>query len=175
MQQNGSLINKVVLKNEFMKCKISITAEKDLPVWVTKVKFEQYINQEDLALRESHDVIDCYHPAWFLTEHNGDILFIPPAFEFRRGQLCGINGRHRAVLLLRHLSSIPMLLVNPKKRPKASLKDIIERKIEENEEIELPNLPINYDLPNSEKTTHDDKKKKGNSVADISLNIKIDY
>jgi hypothetical protein len=158
-----------------MKCKISITAANDLPVWVTKVKFEQYVNQEDLALREAHDVIDCYHPKWFLNEQNGDMLFIPPAFEFRRGQLYCINGRHRTVLLLRHLSSIPILLVNPDKWPKANLNDIIERKIEDNEEIELPNLPINHDLPNSEKTTHEDKKKKGNSEPNVSFNIKIDF
>ena len=92
------------------------------------------------------EVFDWYHPEWFRPADNGKIHFTPPAFEFRNGHLLGINGRHRAVLLFRHMGAIPMLLVMAHTWPKDKLGEIRLKEIEEGETVELPDLPINKDL-----------------------------
>lgn len=126
-----------------MKCKIDITADTDLAAWVSREAFMANVDSNDLACRESETVFDWYHPDWFWRDINGELYFTPPAFEFRGGRLRGINGRHRAVLLFRHLKVIPMLLVLPMRWPKDKLAEIMEREIKENEIVELPNLPVN--------------------------------
>jgi hypothetical protein len=129
-----------------MKCKIDITADTDLAAWVSREAFMANVDLNDLACRESETVFDWYHPHWFWYDVNGELYFIPPAFEFRSGRLRGINGRHRAVLLLRHLKAIPMLLVLPGRWPKEKLAEIMQREIKKNEIVELPNLPVNASI-----------------------------
>lgn len=129
-----------------MKCKIDITSATDLPAWVTKDVFMENVDLEDLACREAKEILDWYHPEWFRNDDNGDLRFTPPAFIFSRGQLRGINGRHRAVLLFRHLDVIPMLLVAPNDWPMEKVKEIVHREIREDEIIELPDLVINKAL-----------------------------
>lgn len=126
-----------------MKCKIYITAETDLAVWVSRKAFMANVDSNDLACRESEVVSDWYHPDWFRSDDNGDLYFIPPAFWFWSGCLRGINGRHRAVLLFRHLEAIPMLLVRPNEWPREKLAEIVQREIGDSEIVELPNLPVN--------------------------------
>ena len=126
-----------------MKCKIDITASTDLAAWVSREAFMANVDPNDLACRDSEVVSDWYHPAWFRRDHNGELYFTPPAFEFRGGCLCGINGRHRAVLLLRYLEVIPMLLVLPDGWPREKLAEIMQREIGDSETVELPNLPVN--------------------------------
>jgi hypothetical protein len=109
----------------FMKCRIDITASTDLAAWVTKAAFRANVDQSDLLCRESKDVFDWYHPDWFRYDDSGVLYFTPPAFKFRNGYLLGINGRHRAVLLYRHLEVIPMLLVAPYAWPKNKLAEIV--------------------------------------------------
>jgi len=112
-----------------MKCKIDITSGTDLPAWVTRDAFMNNVDMDDLALRESQVVFDWYHPQWFSTDNNHKLRFIPPAFIFSRGHLRGINGRHRAILLFRHLNIIPMLLVNPHEWPEEKVNEIVHRRI----------------------------------------------
>ncbi len=54
----------------------------------------------------------------------------------------GINGRHRALLLFRHLDIIPMLLVKPDQWPPGKLKEIMQSELQEGDFVSLPNLPI---------------------------------
>lgn len=103
------------------------------------------VDPDDLAFRDSKDVRDCYHPDWFRRD-NDQIFFTPPAFEFRNGHLLGINGRHRAVLLYRHLQVIPMLLVRPDTWPADKFAEIVQQEIGEGELVELPDLPINMTI-----------------------------
>lgn len=126
-----------------MKCKILITAETDLAAWVSRKSFMSHVDQADLACRESEVIHDWYHPDWFREGDNGFLSFIPPAFGFWGGRLRGINGRHRAILLFRHLETIPMLLVLPGGWPKHLLAEIVQRRIGEDEVLELPDLPVN--------------------------------
>ena len=95
-----------------------------------------------LACRESEVVADWYHSGWFRRDDNSELHFTPPAFEFRGGFLRGINGRHRAILLFRHLEVVPMLLVLPQTWPSEKLAEIMQREIGENEIVDLPNLPV---------------------------------
>lgn len=137
--------NQVALK-DIMKCKIDITASTDLAAWVSREAFMSNADPSDLACRESEMVGDWYHLGWFRTGDNGELYFTPPAFEFRNGCLRGINGRHRAVLLFRHLELIPMLLVRPLMWPKEKLAEIVQREIGSNETLELPDLSLNREL-----------------------------
>lgn len=155
-----------------MKCKITVTAKNDLPIWIKKEVFEEYVNNEDLELRASKEIYDCYHPNWFKKNQNGEICFKPPAFHFLRGEFYGINGRHRAVLLLRHLSFIPILFVNPPLNDKKLMEELVCQNIDVNKGIEIPDLPINLALLTSDDlpTKFDDEKI---SLSD-STNIRIE-
>lgn len=153
-----------------MKCKIDITAATDLAAWVTRDAFMENVDPDDLACREAKEVLDWYHPEWFRHDNNGDLRFTPPAFIFSRGQLRGINGRHRAVLLYRHLDVIPMLLVTPDQWPKDKISEIVQREIKEDEFIELPDLLINTALQKpDEEETSDAASSKVN--VDIRINL----
>ena len=129
-----------------MKCKIDITAASDIAAWVTKGAFLANVDPDDLACRDSKKIFDWYHPKWFRLEDKGELYFTPPAFEFRNGHLLGINGRHRTVLLYRHMEVIPMLLVRPDSWPTGKLAEITQRLIGESETVELPDLLINMTI-----------------------------
>ena len=126
-----------------MKCRIDITAVADLAAWVAKDVFMSNTDPDDLSCRDSQCVFDWYHPDWFRRDDNNELYFTPPAFEFRNGHLLAINGRHRAILLCRHMEIIPMLLVLPDEWPEGKLEEVVQKKIRNSEIIELPDLPIN--------------------------------
>lgn len=107
------------------------------------------VDTADLARRDAENVFNWYHPGWFWIDDNGELYFAPPAYEFRSGHLLGINGRHRTILLYRHLEVIPMLFVRPRIWPKEKLNEIIQQEINEGEVVELPDLPINEALSDS--------------------------
>ena len=133
-----------------MQCKVDITSDSDIAAWVSKNMFMKYVDLMDISLRESQKVFDWYHPLWFRQSSSGELCFTPPAFTFSDGCLRGINGRHRAVLLCRHLDPIPMLLVNPHTWPKSIIKKIVQREINANEVLELPALALNEALIENE-------------------------
>lgn len=128
-----------------MKCKVSITALTDIAAQVHRQVFFDNIDPDDLACRESEIVYDWYYANWFFHD-KGDIYFTPPAFEFRDGHLLGINGRHRAVLLSRHLEIFPMLLVMPETWPEEKIIEVIHKRLKEGETVDLPDLPIKGDI-----------------------------
>lgn len=134
-----------------MKCKIRKTAQTDLPAWVSRKAFMANVDSSDLACRESKVVSDWFHPDWFNRDGNGDLYSIPPAFWFWDGCLRGINGRHRAILLFRHMEAIPMLLVLPNEWPKEKLSEIMQREIGEEEIVDLPDLPVNMAIKGQSK------------------------
>ncbi|OGV61502.1 MAG: hypothetical protein A2283_12770 [Lentisphaerae bacterium RIFOXYA12_FULL_48_11] len=125
-----------------MKSKISITAASDIAALVSRRAFMNNVDPDDLACRKSQEINDWYHADWFFRD-NGNLFFIPPAFEFRNGHLLGINGRHRALLLSRHAEIFPMLLVLPMTWPQAKLQEIIYTLLADGQVVELPDLPMN--------------------------------
>ncbi len=76
------------------------------------------------------------------------------------------------VLLLRHLSFIPILFVNPPLNDKILMEELVYQNIDVNKSIEIPDLPINLALLTSDDlpTKLDDEKK---SLSD-STNIRIE-
>jgi hypothetical protein len=155
---------------KYMKCKIDITAATDIAAWVTRDAFMANVDMVDLAYRESEVVHDWYHPEWFRHSDDGELYFTPPAFEFRNGCLRGINGRHRAILLFRHLEAIPMLLVASATWPKGKLSEIMQRRIGNSDTIQLPNLPINTSVQDLGETSSADEAQKAWRLS-ISLQI----
>lgn len=150
-----------------MKCKIDITAVTDLAAWVNRDAFMANVDLDDLACRETQVVLDWYHPEWFRHDDYGILRFTPPAFIYSRGQLRGINGRHRAVLLYRHLDIIPMLLVAPDQWPSDKIDEIAQKRIKEDEIVELPDLSINTALQKF------DAEEASEAAPKVSIDIKI--
>ena len=128
-----------------MKCRITITSNLDIAALVNTAVFNSNVDLRDLACRDTQKVRDVYHPKWFCNIE-GVTHFRPPAFAFRNGHLMGINGRHRAVLLSRHMEHFPILLVCPQWFPKGKLDEIIHTKLYEGAEVDLPDLPIDEGL-----------------------------
>lgn len=156
--------------NTCLECKIDITAATDIAAWVTKDAFIANVDMVDLACRDSEVVHDWYHPEWFRRSADGELYFTPPAFEFRNGCLRGINGRHRAILLYRHLEAIPMLLVASATWPNGKLSEIMQRQIGDSETVKLPNLPINTAVQNLGERSSADEAQKAWHMS-ISLHI----
>ena len=133
--------NSLIIGRQAMKCSISITGFTDIAAWVTRQAFTSNVSQDDLACRDSQEVFDWYRADWFFRDA-GDLYFIPPAFHFWDGHLHGINGRHRAVLLSRHMEVFPMLLVDPATWPEDKLSEIVHNRLKDGETVELPDLPV---------------------------------
>lgn len=129
-----------------MRCKVDKTVSADIAAWVNRNVFKRNVDAVDLALRESAKVCNWYNSSWFRDDGSSLKCFTPPAFCFQNGKLKGVNGRHRAVLLCRHMEEFPMLLVGAGEWPDRTLREIMMRKIEKNEVIELPDLPIKPSL-----------------------------
>jgi hypothetical protein len=104
------------------------------------------VDQVDLACRESAEIKDCYLAAWFSWSQNGERCFSPPAFYLKNARAFFINGRHRALLLSRHLRVLPMALTQVDVFSQDALECIVDREIELNEILVLPDLPIQDSL-----------------------------
>ena len=131
-----------------MKIKTIKTVETDRLILVSSEKLMQYLNEDDLKYRNSEIVEDAYHKDWFF-EFNGFTYFTPPAAYIRDGEIFFINGRHRAILLARHLDQFPFLIGNLDldhfgEEPKASSLEVMDSikagNFEEHSIFSLPDL-----------------------------------
>lgn len=68
-------------------------------------------------------------------------FFSPPAFELRGGEAHGINGRHRATLLMLHMDPFPLLITMVHDDSQAAFAKLVVREISSEEIICLPDLP----------------------------------
>ncbi len=124
-----------------MKCRIDLQTFADRPFWIDWAQFNQYVNQADLACRDSQVIEDFYRTAWFEFRHK-QWFFNPPAFYLKQGSAFFINGRHRSLLLSRHLPLVPMSLTQVDQESKAVLSRINRGQIALTEVFELPDLPM---------------------------------
>lgn len=124
-----------------MKCRIDLQASTDRPFWIDWAQFSQYVDHVDLACRESKVVENFYRSAWFHFQDD-QWFFSPPAFYLRQGSAFFINGRHRAVLLSRHLQLVPMSLTQSDKQSESMLSSIAKGQLALDEVFELPDLPM---------------------------------
>jgi len=99
------------------------------------------VDPDDLACRESQLVEEYYRADWFYFEP-GATLFNAPAFYLKDNRAFFINGRHRTVLLARHLSLLPMALTQIDAASEATLASIVAQPLIDGDAIALPNLPI---------------------------------
>jgi hypothetical protein len=117
-------------------------------------KFMSIVDQWNLAQRASEAIEDAYHEHWFTQRADGSRLFHAPEFYLTKGVAKFINGRHRTLLLSKHLEQIPMALTNmdgfpvfaAKPHPESIevLKQISVRKLSGSEFFEFPDLPVKY-------------------------------
>lgn len=124
-----------------MKCRIDLQTSTDRPLWIDWAKFMQCVDHADLACRESKIVENFYRSAWFRFQ-DGQWFFSPPAFYLRQGSALFINGRHRVLLLSRHLQLLPMSLTQSDKQSESALSSITMRPLALDEVFELPDLPM---------------------------------
>ncbi|MCR4332520.1 MAG: hypothetical protein NUV34_07455 [Sulfuricaulis sp.] len=113
----------------------------DRVCWVRSDVFHKIADRWDLAFRESARIEDAYCCAWFAPGAIGPPFFTPPAFALKGGTTEGINGRHRAALLSRHLSEFPLSIVSVDGASQAAFAALVVRAIEPDEIITLPDLP----------------------------------
>jgi hypothetical protein len=112
------------------------------------------IDAQDLAQRKSETIEDAYHEHWLTQYTDGSYQFHAPEFYLSNGIVKFINGRHRTLLLGKHLKNIPMALTNmdgfppfatkPSPESLEALAKISAKKLTGNEILEFPDLPIKY-------------------------------
>ncbi len=112
------------------------------------------IDQSDLAQRNSQDIKNVYHKHWLSDCQDGRYVFDAPQFYLTKGVARFINGRHRTLLLIKHLTEIPMALTgmdgypiwatHPHQLSINSLNQMSVRKLTGQEIFTFPDLPIEY-------------------------------
>ena len=124
-----------------MQCRVDITAAGDRPFLIKREEFMHCVDEKDLACRDSATVLDQYLATWFHW-NDGECFFNLPAFYLRNGRALFINGRHRTILLSRHLDRLPMALTQLDHASESTLENLVARPLSEGEVIFLPDLPI---------------------------------
>jgi len=128
------------------------------------------VDPDDLACREAKEVLDWYHLEWFRHDNNGDLrsphqpsYSVEDSFvESMAGTvLCSFTGT---------FDVIPILLVAPDQWPEDKISEIVQREINEDEILELPDLLIN--------TAHqklDEEDASDDPSSKVNINIKINF
>ena len=134
-----------------MDCRISVTKASDKPYLVKSEEFMRYVDQDDLACRESDIVQNVYLADWFYYA-SGQRYFYLPTFFLDGGRPFFINGRHRTILLSRYLDLLPMAfaqipLTQMGPDSQSVLERLVYRELMEGELIDLPDLPIVDAIP----------------------------
>jgi hypothetical protein len=94
-----------------MNKRIMKTVQSDRLILIDGNKLLAHADPVDLGCRNSDVIEDLYHQACFF-KYNGAEYFTPPAAYIEQGGIKFINGRHRTLLLSRHLKSFPLLIGN---------------------------------------------------------------
>lgn len=126
-----------------IRCRIVLTALKDRAFLIKRDEFFKCVEQSDLAQRESQTIESAYHPRWFSQNQHGDLCFDLPAFYLKHGYAYFINGRHRTLVLAKHMAVMPMALTSHDDESKSTLANIVDREISEGSYVSLPHF--NFD------------------------------
>ena len=131
-----------------MHVKIMKTIDSDRVILVSSVTFLQCVDKLDFECRSSEVIKSLYQRSWFFS-HNDEPYFIPPAIYISNGEILFINGRHRTIVLARHLRVFPVLVGNLDMdhcggAAKRSSLEILEKiklgEIQEDSNFNLPDL-----------------------------------
>src|SRR5690242_20683491 len=125
-----------------MQCSIELQAKADRPYLIKRDDFMSAVDRIDLACRDSDVIKDAYLCKWFFWR-NGRPSFRLPSFQLNSGRTIFINGRHRTVMLFRHMNSIPMAITGVIGEKSSEVLDaIVDRPLSEDSTITLPDLPF---------------------------------
>ncbi len=137
-----------------MKVKLQPPNAQDEFYLIKIEDFMRVVDQWDLSQRESEEIENAYHEHWIEEGDDGVYLFHAPEFYLVEGVAKFINGRHRTLVLARHLKEIPMALTSmdgypvysPQPHPKSVevLGKIAKKKLKGSEIFDFPDLPIKY-------------------------------
>ena len=127
-----------------MKVKLQPPNAQDKFYLIKMDAFMSIVDQWDLAQRESQTIEDAYHEYWFSGCSNGCRLFHAPEFYLEKGIAKFINGRHRTLVLSRHLEEAPMALTNMDNHSEITLQNISIRALTGDEVFDFPDLPHKY-------------------------------
>lgn len=94
-----------------MNKKILKAVSSDRLILVNAKELMSRVDVDDLRCRNSQTIQNFYHKEWFF-EFKGEPYFDPPAIYINQGIIKFINGRHRSILLSRHLDEFPLLVGN---------------------------------------------------------------
>ena len=126
-----------------MKCKL-YNPNSDLEAgWISWRRINDYWERNTFHPL-SPDMLElALHNSWFENRCGDFPLFKIGAIHFNRAFDCIMfhNGRHRTILLSRFRDDIPFAICNTI-REHAVLRDSIIGKIEKDDLIEIPDLPI---------------------------------
>lgn len=137
-----------------MKVKLTFPNAQDRHLLIDIQSFMEIVDEYDLSLRKSAEIVDAYHEHWFESIADGIHEFNPPVFYLQKGVAKFINGRHRTLLLQRNMTTIPMALANmdgfptfmkkPDRLSEETLKRILVKSLEGHEVFDFPDLPVKY-------------------------------
>ncbi|MDO6686138.1 MULTISPECIES: hypothetical protein [unclassified Agarivorans] len=137
-----------------MLVRISAPNAKDEHYLVDVSQLREIVDEEDLACRESAIINDAYHQHWFSEGEDPVKEFALPVIYLRHGIAKFINGRHRTLVLSKHLNAIPMAIAALQTAPFVSkaefalncetLSRLVIRKIKSDEVFTFPELPVEY-------------------------------
>ena len=148
LSQSDALLGSLWRTLCLMNVRVTKTVASDRLILVNSAKLMAHIDQEDISCREANTIKDEYHKDWF-HESSGVTYFTPPAAYIENGRIKFINGRHRCILLARHLQTFPFLIGNidsdhidgkPTSVSLDVMSDIKEDDLEENTIFRLPEL-----------------------------------
>lgn len=134
-----------------MRCLPALTLESDLPFWVSKSSFFAFFDQADFLCRDQEAVVPAYHRDWFWSHPDGISRFMLPTVGVCAGRTQFISGRHRTAVLLPYLDELPIAFAVEHLGPEAmqTICTIPKRELFLSELLELPNLPMMMESPNS--------------------------
>jgi hypothetical protein len=133
-----------------MRCLSHVSLETDVPYWVSKSSFLQHFDQDDFNRhRKIKSVINAYLEDWFFVDAAGTRFFKIPPVSVVSGRTQFIGGRHRIAVLLKYLDRIPLAFATRdiSDADRAWVDSIVAARIEFDEVLELPDLPIRSSLP----------------------------
>lgn len=123
-----------------MKCAPALTVDTDSAFWVPHDVFERAFDQSDFHCRNQNLVELNYSRHWFYFDNEGDNRFLLPTVNVVSGKTQFINGRHRTAVLFERLDRVPIAFVIGRALHLAECLGL--EPLKNNEQIELPDLPI---------------------------------
>ena len=137
-----------------MKVRLQPPNAQDEFYLINVQEFMKIVDRSDLAQRNAGQIEDAYHTHWLSTNSDGIYLFHAPEFYLAEGIARFINGRHRTLVLSKHLDEIPMALTGMDvcpvlaPHPHSSSVDVLSAisicRVSTEDIFQFPDLPVRY-------------------------------